>query len=307
MPRVRVVDAPTGRMGRPLLEWIAAHRTEALDAVFLGLTHLGHEPFLLFFVAVGYWLVDRRTFGRATAMLLVAALLNAYLKGVFQAPRPMVQPLIEADGWSFPSGHAQMAGALWLYLALVAGRARPWLATGLVLLALGVSASRPYLGVHYVRDVAVGLTLGALQVGLFAAWLRRPERLRRRVPSGAAVAALALLGWAAVRFGFDPAVQAGSMRMVGALVGLAIGLELAPDRFPAVPPQGGVTRMVMLGVGGAGILGLWLGLGLALRYGGLDDVLELQLVRYGLLGAWIAAGAPALVDAMSRRRADRTA
>ncbi len=272
---------------------IASYRTETLDAVFLFFTFLGHEPFLLFFVAIGYWFVDKRIFARATLMLIVAGLINAFIKGAVQEVRPNIHPEFAADGWSFPSGHAQMAAALWLYLAYVWRRQRV-LATSLVGVAVLVAASRPYLGVHYVHDVVAGGVLGALQLGLFLLWLRVEPSATSRSWSRAWIPLVAVLLYGAVRTVFDPTVQAGSIRLVGALVGLMIGIDLERRWIQAALPRSIGRGAWVLLVGTIGILVVWMGLGMLLRRLQLDGNLELQCFRYGLLGLWIGAGVPAV-------------
>ena len=146
-----------------MLDW----RREALTPVFEGLTALGDATFFLIAFALGYWLLDRRVFLRVSVVLMVTVLLNSLLKGVFQAPRPDASlRLVEASGWSFPSGHAMSAGAIWPWLARESRRWWTWPIA--IIVALGIASSRVYLGVHYPRDVAVGLLLG---IGLcFALW-----------------------------------------------------------------------------------------------------------------------------------------
>lgn len=281
------------------MAWIEAHRHPALDALFSFLTFLGTESFLLFFVAFGYWLADRRSFTRAAAMLIVSGWTNSWLKGAFLEPRPSVSYVVEAGGWSFPSGHAQVAAAFWGWFALEALRAgRGRRALGLVLLALGVAASRFYLGVHYPHDVIVGFLLGALQVVLFAAafgadW-RIPVVDRRTAPAVCTVAGLSLL---AVGLLFHPTVQGLGVRLLGAGLGWAFVGGHADDRAP----QGAGARVRVAFIGLLGLLFLWVGGKSVLAGLGFSDSLWGAFVRYFLVGAWIAHWGPW----MSRRLFER--
>jgi hypothetical protein len=108
---------------------------------------------------LGYWLVARRGFGAIARLTLLTALLNTALKEAFRVPRPPGPQLVEESGWSFPSGHAQLAAALAVWLSL--GARRPRAALGWGGLALLIAASRVALGVHTLVDVAVGAALGA--------------------------------------------------------------------------------------------------------------------------------------------------
>lgn len=99
------------------------------------------------------------------------ALLNLALKNYFQRQRPdLAVALRGAHGYSFPSGHAMGSMIVFSSLAYLGFRAsRTWSRKALCLaLALtsiiAVSASRIYLGVHWISDVGAGLAAGALWV-----------------------------------------------------------------------------------------------------------------------------------------------
>jgi len=85
------------------------------------------------------------------------------LKALFHRARP--EAVFASLGYSFPSGHAFAAVALYGMLAywLARGQERPravgvWGAGILLILLIGFS--RIYLGVHYASDVAAGFAAG---------------------------------------------------------------------------------------------------------------------------------------------------
>ena len=87
------------------------------------------------------------------------SLLNALVKISFHRARPEVVPhLAEVSNASFPSGHAMISAATYLTIgALLAQsqpslRARTYLMTLSVLIALAIGVSRLYLGVHWPSD-----------------------------------------------------------------------------------------------------------------------------------------------------------
>jgi len=110
---------------------------------------------------------------------------NALIKLIFKRPRPVFdKPLHEIGGWSFPSGHAAGAAMFFtiaiLITIVVTGRGwrRRIIIAVLVLLGLGVGASRIFLGVHYVSDVAAGLCFGAaVTLGLWLLLVTDATRL----------------------------------------------------------------------------------------------------------------------------------
>lgn len=270
------------------MDWVVGWRHDSLTPIFKGLTALGEPTFFLVAFTLGYWLLDRRVFLRVSVVLMISALLNSVLKGVFQAPRPDDSlRLVEASGWSFPSGHAMIAGTIWPWLAREAGRV--WFWPVAVLTALGIAASRVYLGVHYPRDVAAGLALGvATFAGLW--WLADMmppvwSQLRWMQKAALVVVPIALLVWVLPSSGDgdDTAVKAG-----GALIGLALGADWERRRLRFLPP----TRWWKLAAGLVG-LGIIFGLrvGLKALFAGLDPALG-GILRYALVALFLTAGAP---------------
>jgi undecaprenyl-diphosphatase len=104
------------------------------------------------------------------AIAVTSAIVNGPLKLIFRRARPSSQtPLIPLPRTtSFPSGHAASAFAF----ASAVSREIPAAAVVLLPLALTVSYSRVYVGVHYPSDVALGAAVGA-GTGLLADSLLR--------------------------------------------------------------------------------------------------------------------------------------
>lgn len=92
--------------------------------------------------------------------LISTSLLVVIVKRVVRRSRPAldVQSVVPPDRFSFPSGHTAAAFSL----AIAMFGAAPWLAPGLLLLAVCVGYGRMYLGVHYPLDVGAGAAIGLL-------------------------------------------------------------------------------------------------------------------------------------------------
>jgi YegS/Rv2252/BmrU family lipid kinase len=110
---------------------------------------------------------------------------NALLKLAFTRTRPSFdEPLYEIGGYSFPSGHSAGAAMFFTVAILVTivltgrGWRRRILVTVFVLMAVGVGASRVFLGVHYLSDVVGGLAFGmAVTMGLWVLVVSSRTRL----------------------------------------------------------------------------------------------------------------------------------
>ena len=116
----------------------------------------------------------------------VNPLLNELVKLVVHRSRPVVaDPIVHANGASFPSGHAQAAMVgyavlLLVFLPVLRGLARPAAVFVAVLMVAAIGFSRVALGVHFVSDVLAGYVLGAAwvasMVALFNLWRRESGR-----------------------------------------------------------------------------------------------------------------------------------
>ena len=120
-------------------------------------------------------------------------LLNLQLKSFFARERPsLAEALRHASGYSFPSGHAMGSFIVFGALSYLAWRGiRTWKWRSLVLSILvasivAVAASRIYLGVHWISDIAAGLAAGTVWLTATTTayeTLRRVRRVRGAPPS----------------------------------------------------------------------------------------------------------------------------
>ena len=145
--------------------------------------------YLPLFAVLAAWLVWRglpRLAMFVAVTTAVGPLLNRLAKALVDRSRPVLpEPVAQADGLSFPSGHAQSAMVavlvlLLVLLPLVHGRRRLAAFALAAAWVLAIGFSRVALGVHYVTDVLAGYALGAAWVAAMTAAFRAWRRERGR-------------------------------------------------------------------------------------------------------------------------------
>ncbi len=186
-------DGPLTALDDSAARWLHT-RIQGEDGV-IGLVEAvsftGKPIFLLFAVGIpGAWILYHG--GKKLAIFLAVTcigggIVDTGVKVVVGRPRPKVEePIVEAFGNSFPSGHSMSAvvcyGALLLvFLPLMTNRVRNLAIAAYVVLVLAIGFSRLMLGVHFISDVIGGYVLGiawlAASVAAFEIW--REERGKR--------------------------------------------------------------------------------------------------------------------------------
>lgn len=260
-----------------------------LDGAMRALTELGSEWFYLLALPVIYWCVDERRGLRVGAAVFVSAWVNGRLKALFAQPRPYdFDPsvgMLRETSYGLPSGHAQGSGTFWGMLS--PAFRKPWnlvLALGLPFL---IGLSRVYLGVHFPTDVLAGWALAAVLVVPWLLWGAPIERwiadlgLRWQIVV-ATVVALAM-----------NALAPEETNLGGAFFGMAAGAAWQFDRlgFDAASGKFGAKALRLL-LGYAGLAAVYVGGKLLLPGEGAAGYALWRFLRYALVGAWVAYGAP---------------
>ncbi|HYH06657.1 MAG TPA: phosphatase PAP2 family protein [Thermoanaerobaculia bacterium] len=153
--------------------WATATREQGTTGFFTLMTIIGTPVGLgaiATLVAIGLGI--RKRWRWAAYLFLTSAiggLLNLQLKAWFARARPeLAEALRDAHGYSFPSGHAMGSTIVFGALAYLAFRIITrwrWRAAALAFacsMILSIAASRIYLGVHWISDVAAGIAAGLI-------------------------------------------------------------------------------------------------------------------------------------------------
>jgi undecaprenyl-diphosphatase len=124
----------------------------------------GPWPMRAVMAGVGVFFLVRRRFVVGLWLVGLAVLEGVVApasKYVLDRPRPSwPDPITMTASASYPSGHATAVATATIAVAMLARRAAVTWAC--LVIAVAVSASRVYLGAHYLSDVAGGMLLGAL-------------------------------------------------------------------------------------------------------------------------------------------------
>ncbi len=300
----------------------------ALDGIMRALSFLGQEEFFIILIAFLYWCIDTRFAVRLLSLLALSDFTNILFKWMFHTPRPYwidarVKALSTETSYGLPSGHAQTAITVWGYFVCTIKRG--WILIVALIVVVGISISRIYLGVHFAGDVIGGLIIGAIVLALFvwaepriAHWIA-PKSIGFQI-GAALVGSLSLLaltvivramistvidpaGWTALAGPIDPRNPEGAVSDAAIIFGAYAGLALMV-RTAHFDVQGAwrkrITRFVL---GLMGVLIVRFGLGAIFPHDQSIGAMILRYSRYALMVLWAVWLAPWLFIRL--RLADR--
>lgn len=167
-----VAEGETERFDRGAALAVHALGGPVLDHVMRFFTLVGSPMIVIPIAAAVFALAMRQREYRAGMVLVVVMLMSelllVLLKDTFERARPTLFGDLVLPSYSFPSGHALAAAAVYGTLGLVLARLVP-ARRGLVvasapLLIVMIGLSRIYLGVHWPTDVLAGFAAGGFLV-----------------------------------------------------------------------------------------------------------------------------------------------
>lgn len=147
------------------LLWLQTIRNEFLDSALSFVTDLVVSPAIYVVIAIIYWCFNKKAALFLAMNVSVGSMVNQTLKNIFCVYRPWIKnpdiipvksALENATGYSFPSGHSQIATSVFLSIATMY-KNKKWLVSICVFMTLLVMFTRNYLGVHTLQDVVVGM------------------------------------------------------------------------------------------------------------------------------------------------------
>ena len=144
-----------------------------LTAVLIGFTWIGSSYIVAPIAIIAALVLIFKYHYRQQAFLLITVivgtvLFNWLLKIYFKRERPEIHRILDANGFSFPSGHTMMAVSLYVIIAYISWRNlkttlnRILLILSAAFMMIMIGISRIYLGVHFPSDVVGGIAASAL-------------------------------------------------------------------------------------------------------------------------------------------------
>ncbi len=278
-----------------IIQFVQQFDFDWLILTMKAITFMGNEEFYLLILPVLIWCWRKEDALPLAIILLLNFWINYEIKEFFAVPRPVGAMMIEAEHYSFPSGHAQGAMVLWGYLAWVLGRENKaavygWLGT----LIFFIGFSRIYLGVHFAADVVGGWSIGFVILSISIMIINSIKKARVDFPALPTVFIIVFAGLMLAIM----APSSNSVRVGGMLAGLVGGLVVEMRYLNHVVEARHWQQALKIIIGIIGILVIKAGV-----KAGLPEQMWADWLRYGLMGAWISLGAPLVfgVLGLSRR------
>jgi membrane-associated phospholipid phosphatase len=303
--------------GIDLIKIIQRIESPLLTGIMKAVTAMGTEYLYVPLLFVIFWCVDEKKGLRLGLILLVSVWANLSLKAFFGQPRPYtLDPSVGRafePSYGLPSGHAQMSVSFWVPLAVwgvKAGAKRgPLIIGGAACIILLIAFTRLYLGVHFPTDILAGWLCGGVIVGAYFLLEKRAVSFLAAAGTrpGKRVSALCVAAAALAMNAVYPADKSLS----ALLLGFGLGYVMMSASFPFAargrirgkkPRYPALALRCILGFAGTGLI--YAGLTLILPgktslfagspyWGAASPYYELgRFIRYGVLGLWVAAGAP---------------
>lgn len=179
-----VQDNEIRNFDKMIAAWIQHWETPDLTAVMKFFTTIGEGlPLILVIITamvVLYTVLGhRRELVFLAGVMLGSTVLNWTLKTLFHRARPVIHRIIEAEGYSFPSGHSMaafsfygvLAFLIWRHVPTPLGRSLIIILSSLFILAIGIS--RIYLGVHYPSDIIGGYFVSGCWLTASILWYQK--------------------------------------------------------------------------------------------------------------------------------------
>ncbi len=186
------------------LLWLQTIRSDFLDGILLFITDLVVSPIIYVVIAIMYWCFNKKAAMFMAMNISIGSMVNQTLKNTFCVYRPWIKnpdivpvegALENASGYSFPSGHTQVATSIFLSLTTMYKK-KKWSIIVYLFMTFLIMFTRNYLGVHTPQDVIVSFIVATLIIFLnkkVLTWVDGGEKRDIFVAAFGAIASIILL------------------------------------------------------------------------------------------------------------------
>ncbi len=282
-----------------IIAWLQGGSCTFLDYLFLFLTQFGDELFFLLAGIIIYWCVDKRYAFKFVNVFLCCSIVVNGIKMLVKRPRPFnrYDGLVKSigkktGGYSFPSGHSASITNLstQAYIKFRKTDYARFALIGGIAISVIVMLSRLYLGQHYLTDVLTGAAVGIGSAVLFSylfELLKDNEHKMVYVVFPLCVVLTVIIFACGIQGGMDDVVK-----VAGGYSAFTLGYYVE-KRFVRYDVKSGKLwkHAVKVIFGAAVAVGIKEGLKYVFPA---DNVFLIGFLRYFLLAAWAAVGAPAI-------------
>ena len=162
--------------------YIIGIRSDKLTNIMINFTNIGSAYALIVIsILLLCFIKSKRIPLTIIINLITVFLLSQLFKVIFHRTRPDELFLVNAYGYSYPSGHTMVSTAFYGYLlSLIYKHTKNKLLKIILtifisILLLFIYISRIYLGVHYLSDIISGFSLGIIYLILFNYYINKKE------------------------------------------------------------------------------------------------------------------------------------
>ncbi|BFT74095.1 phosphatase PAP2 family protein [Paenibacillus sp. P36] len=184
-----VTDHKVSQFDKVIISFVQGLETPHLTSIMKFFTFLGGGFPVVVVTLIILFFLYKVLHHRSELILFISVvigsvILNETLKLIFKRARPVLHRIIDANGFSFPSGHSMAAFSLygvvafllWRHISTALGRSTLIIISFIMIMAIGIS--RIYLGVHYPSDVLGGFLASGSWLALSIWYYQRYQERR---------------------------------------------------------------------------------------------------------------------------------
>lgn len=276
-----------------VIRFLQSFSSDFLNYVMIFITSFGSLYVLIALSAIIYWCCNKKIGYKMAVILSCSSVLNNFVKGFVQTPRPIGVDGISsfgeftATGYSFPSGHAQNITTFGANLYIFTRKTSVFILSSLLIIL--VSISRLYLGLHWPTDIFGGIILALIVSILLNEVLVKLNKLKANLLIGAFILFF-ILG-----FFFIDWNDMGQdyYKTMGMFVGIYVGHLFEGRYVNFTPIASGVDNIMKLIIGGFTTALLYFLLSMGFSLITFEMIVPLMgILKYFILGFWIIGVVP---------------